>query len=176
MNTKMAVQGSSGRNAYLFVVAVMAVMLLVSAAVAAIRFKESVATFEAARVRPAGGAVVASTTAETASDGYAFYTERYYEAAAAREVEGAAAAEKDYAFYTERYYDAATAYEAKMAVEAAKDYAFYTERYYEAAAARDAKIAGAEQEKDYAFYTERYWEAAAAREAAAASANSESLR
>ena len=176
MNTKLAVQGNGGRNAYLFVVTVVAVMLLVSAAVAAMRFTESVVQFEASRVGAAGSVVVASTTAETASDGYAFYTERYYEAAAAREVEVAAAAEKDYAFYSERYYDAAAAREAKIAAEAANDYAFYTERYYEAAAARDAKIAGAEQEKDYAFYTERYWEAAAAREAAAASAENETLR
>jgi hypothetical protein len=71
-----------------------------------------------------------------------------------------------YGFYTERFYEAAATREAAIATESSdeKGYAFYTERYYQAAEAREA-AAGAE-EKDYAFYTERYYEAAAAREAA----------
>jgi len=132
MNAKMMVNGNSGRTATMFVISLVIVLLAVSAAVAIMRLGGA--------VRDAGQAmdVQRSTAVTIENDGYSTYTDRYYEAAAAREAAIAAEADDDYAFYTERYYEAAAAREAAIAAEAEDDYAFYTERYYEAAAAREA--------------------------------------
>ena len=81
---------------------------------------------------------------------------------------GLAAAEdgdREPAYYTERYWQAAAAREARLSAEA-ELYGSYTDRYWQAAAAREARYAAQEAEDDYAYYTERYWQAAAAREAA----------
>ena len=131
MNAKMMVNGNSGRTATMFVISLVIVLLAVSAAVAIMRLGGA--------VRDAGQAmdVQRSTAVTIENDGYSTYTDRYYEAAAAREAAIAAEADDDYAFYTERYYEAAAAREAAIAAEAEDDYAFYTERY-EAAAAREA--------------------------------------
>ncbi|NLF66662.1 MAG: hypothetical protein GX579_18885 [Chloroflexi bacterium] len=189
MNAKMMVNGNSSRTATMFVVSLVIVLLAVSAAVAIVRLGEA--------VREAGQAmdVQRSTAVTIENDGYSTYTDRYYEAAAAREValDARAVLDKQSVDYIARFYhltaepqktaasvleqptsdtiarfyaQAAKAQSDRMSTERQDDgYAFYTERYYEAAAAREAAIA-AEAEDDYAFYTERYYKAAAAREAA----------
>jgi hypothetical protein len=197
MNTKIAVQGNNGRGAYLFVVAVVAVMLLVSAVAGILRLNEAVLHIGHSTTEKTGSSVaVQANTAASADGDYAFYTERYYEAAAARESAAAVEDIDDFATYARHYYltaapqqkvtaattdslaafyarqYAVTAVSPEEAAAAGDDYAFYTERYYEAAAARDARLAAeSEAEKDYAFYTERYYEAAAARDAAASAAS-----
>lgn len=196
MNTKIAVQENNGRGAYLFVVAVMAVMLLVSAVAGILRLNEAVLHIGHTATEKAGSTVAVQANTAPADGDYAFYTERYYEAAAARESAAAVEDIDEFAYYARHYYLTAapqqqvtaaptdsiaafyarpylaTAVSAEEATGAGDGFAFYTERYYEAAAARDARLAAeSEAEKDYAFYTERYYEAAAARDAAASAAS-----
>lgn len=189
METKVTVNGSSGRSAYVFVVAVVSVMLVVSAMVGAQRLKATVVQYGQASSETVASQPAASTGAGAGE--YAFYTERYYEAAAARESAAAVEVDRDdFAYYSRHYYLTAAPQENGVTAatrdsiadfyarqyrvtavpqEAGEDYAFYTGRYYEAAAARDAKDAAQSGEaEDYAFYTERYYKAAAAREAATA--------
>lgn len=196
MNTKIAVQENNGRGAYLFVVAVMAVMLLVSAVAGILRLNEAVLHIGHTATEKAGSTVAVQANTAPADGDYAYYTERYYEAAAARESAAAVEDIDDFAYYARHFYLTAapqqkvtaaptdsiaafyarpylaTAVSSEETAAAGDDYAFYTERYYEAAAARDARLAAeSEAEKDYAFYTERYYEAAAARDAAASAAS-----
>jgi hypothetical protein len=72
----------------------------------------------------------------------------------------------DYAYYTQRYWQAAAEREARLASQGGNEaYSYYTERYWQAAATRESELTGQDLEQEYAFYTQRYWQAAAAREA-----------
>ena len=105
---------------------------------------------------------------------YAFYTERYWQAAQERANQPQAFVADDengdgFSYYTERYWQAAANRDAQLEAdvedgnETSHDYAYYTERYWDAAANRDAQD-GNEASHDYAYYTEQYWEAAANRQ------------
>lgn len=110
----------------------------------------------------------------SAADGdeeqYSTYTDRYWEAAAARAEAVTETADK-YASYTDRYWAAAAA-RATDTTKAVNEYASYTDRYWEAAAARTGEAT--ETADEYVSYTDRYWEAAAARNAASAALSSTS--
>jgi hypothetical protein len=80
----------------------------------------------------------------------------------------------EYAFYTERYWHMAAARETSLAAHpqaSGSGYASYTGQYWQAAAAREARLSatsaapGAPTLTLYASYTDRYWQMAADREA-----------
>lgn len=107
-----------------------------------------------------GNSAVVEMDFSGVADDYAFYTERYWNAAEARIVP-APVAEPEYAFYTERYWNRAETAAAAPVAEV-EDYAYYTERYWNMAAPQEASAAGGTVVvDDYAYYTERYWDMAA---------------
>jgi hypothetical protein len=184
MNTKIAVQENNGRGAYLFVVAVMAVMLLVSAVAGILRLNEAVLHIGHTATEKAGSTVAVQANTAPADGDYAFYTERYYEAAAARESAAAVEDIDDFAYYARHFYLTAAPQQKVTAAPTDSIAAFYARPYlatqkvtaaptdsiaafyarpYLATAVSAEEATGAGD--DYAFYTERYYEAAAARDA-----------
>jgi hypothetical protein len=89
------------------------------------------------------------------------------------------APEEEYAFYTERYWQMAAAREARPDAHphaTGPYYASYTDRYWQMAAAREASLSatsaapGAPVTSEYSTYTDRYWQMASEREVRLAAA------
>lgn len=135
METKMIVRGERDRSAAVIVLLLLGAMLLAGALVLALVWSGGAGIEKVERQ-----AVPAA--AQAASDDDAFYTERTYEAAAARANSAPAAAGDS----IPSYYASRAMAEALLAT-ASEDDAFYTERYYEAAAAREAAKAVVEMER-----------------------------
>ncbi|HSM56703.1 MAG TPA: hypothetical protein VK879_11165 [Candidatus Sulfomarinibacteraceae bacterium] len=113
-----------------------------------------------AGAQPARSAVVEMDFSGVA-DGYAYYTERYWQSAEARAAlaagSEAAVSEPAYAYYTERYWNRAENSVTAAPVDESEEYAYYTERYWNMAATEQASGAESSEAEDFAYYTERYW-------------------
>jgi hypothetical protein len=116
-----------------------------------------------------------ATSGDYAYGGIAAYTERYWQAAAARESgRQASAGMSEGEMYRELYAQRVAEQQALLAKPPAlfvAGPATYTDRYWQMAAAREARLSatsaapGAPTVTEYASYTDRYWQMAAEREA-----------
>jgi hypothetical protein len=135
------------------------------------------------------GEMLARFVAPPVTEGeFAYYTERYWQAAAAREaVRGAgrqaSAGMSEGEMYRELYVQHVAEQQALLAkppaLFAIGESATYTDRYWQMAAAREANLQatsaalGAPATTAYGTYTDRYWQLAAEREARLKLASSE---
>jgi hypothetical protein len=172
METKVAVSGNSGRGAYMFVVAVVGMMLVISAIAGVIRLKETVFAVSQGRTESMEVAAKAAT-----GDSIAAFYARPYRGEAQPAVSGsdvkAATDDSIAAFYARPYRGLAQTAASDSDVKAATDdsiAAFYARPYRDAAqpVASDSSVIGATDDSIAAFYAGRYYQAAVRQAAAVA--------